>query len=104
MFWHSDDEEVEWQAREGNANADKGVDGITIKWHGHQEDGAEAEDNGEEKAELEGTRPIRLLPAQVKLTHNGEPHKEPVAEAIIVNELEDVLHTQVDQCHDTIEE
>lgn len=54
MFWHSDDEEVEWQAREGNANADKRVDGIAIKWHGHQEDGAEAEDNGEEKAELEG--------------------------------------------------
>lgn len=51
---------------------------------------------------LEGTRPIRLLPAQVKLTHNGEPHKEPVAEAIVVNELEDVLHTQVDQCHDTL--
>lgn len=51
---------------------------------------------------LEGTRPIRLLPAQIKLTHNREPHKEPVAEAVVVNELEDVLYTQVDQCHDTL--
>lgn len=51
---------------------------------------------------LEGTRPIRLLPAQIKLTHDGEPHKEPVAEAVVVNELEDVFHTQIDQCHDTL--
>lgn len=51
---------------------------------------------------LEGTRPIRLLPAQIKLTHNREPHKEPVAEAVVVNELEDVLHAQVDQRHDTL--
>lgn len=51
---------------------------------------------------LEGTRPIRLLPAQIKLTHNREPHKKPVAEAVVVNELEDVLYTQVDQCHDTL--
>lgn len=49
---HSDDEEVEGQARERDANADEGVDGITVKWHSHQEDGTEAEDDGEEKAEL----------------------------------------------------
>ena len=55
VFWHPDDEEVKGQAWKGNANADEGVDGITVKWHGHQEDGAEAEDHGEEKAELEGT-------------------------------------------------
>lgn len=104
MFWHSDDEEIKGQARESNANADEGVDGITVKRYGHQEDGAEAEDNGKEKTELEGTRPIRLLPAQIKLTDDREPHEEPVAEAVVVNELKDVLHTQVDQCHDTIEE
>ena len=52
---------------------------------------------------LEGTRPIRLLPAQIKLTDDREPHEEPVAEAVVVNELKDVLHTQVDQCHDTLQ-
>ena len=56
MFWHSDDEEIKGQARESNANADEGVDGITVKRYGHQEDGAEAEDNGKEKTELKGTR------------------------------------------------
>lgn len=52
MFWHSDDEEVKGQAWEGDGNADEGVDGITVKWNSHQEDGAEAEDNREENAEL----------------------------------------------------
>lgn len=56
MLWHSDDEEVEGQTRECDANADEGVDGITVKWHRHQEDGAEAEDDGEEKAELRAQR------------------------------------------------
>lgn len=70
MFWHSDDEEVKGQAREGNANANEGVDGIAVKWDDHQEDGTAAEDNGEEKAELKGARSIRLLPSQIKLTHD----------------------------------
>jgi hypothetical protein len=52
VLWHSDDEEVEGQAWECNANADEGVDGVAVKWNSHQEDGAEAEDDGEEKAEL----------------------------------------------------
>lgn len=52
LFWHSDDEEVKGQAWESNANANEGVDGITVKWNSHQEDGAATEDNGEEKAEL----------------------------------------------------
>lgn len=55
VLWHLDDEEVEGQAREGNGDADEGVSGITVKWNSHQEDGAEAEDNGEEKAELGAT-------------------------------------------------
>lgn len=104
MLGHSDDEEVEGQPRERDADADEGVDGIAVKWDSHQEDGAEAEDDGEEQAELERAGPVGFLPAQVKLTHNRKPHKEPVAEAVVVNELEDVLHTQVDQCQDTIEE
>lgn len=57
-----------------------------------------------EMSYLEWTRPVRVLPTQIKLTHNRKSHKEPVAEAVVVNELEDVLHTQVDQCQDTIEE
>lgn len=56
-----------------------------------------------ERSYLERTRPVRLLPAQIKLTHDREPHEEPVAEAVVVNELEDVLHTQVDQRHETLQ-
>ena len=52
---------------------------------------------------LEWPRPVRLLPAQVELTQDGEAHEEPVAEAVVVDQLEDVLHTQVHQCHRTLE-
>lgn len=55
-----------------------------------------------ERNYLERTRPVGLLPAQIKLTHNREPHEEPVAEAVVVNELKDVLHTQIDQRHETL--
>lgn len=60
LFWHSDDEEIEGQAWKGNGYTDQRVDGITIKWNSHQEDGAEAEDNGEKKAELKTKGKIRL--------------------------------------------
>lgn len=50
MLGHSDDEEIEGQARERDADADEGVDGIAIKRDSHQEDGTEAEDDGEEQA------------------------------------------------------
>ena len=43
-----------------------------------------------------------MFPAQVKLAQNGQAHKEPVAEAVVVNESENVLHTQVDQGHGTL--
>lgn len=56
MLGHSDDEEIEGQARERDANADEGVDGIAVKWDSHQEDGTEAEDDGEEQAELRAQR------------------------------------------------
>lgn len=51
---------------------------------------------------LKGARSIRLLPAEIELTHDREPHEEPVTETVVVNELEDVLHTQVDECHDPL--
>lgn len=63
MLGHSDDEEIEGQARERDADADEGVDGIAIKRDSHQEDGTEAEDDGEEQAELERAGPVRFLPA-----------------------------------------
>ena len=42
---------------------------------------------------------VRLLPAQVQLSQDGQAHEEPVAEAVVVDEPEDVLHAQVDQRH-----
>lgn len=40
---------------------------------------------------------MRLLPAKVDLTSDRQPHEEPVAEAVVVDELEDVIHREVDQ-------
>ena len=45
---------------------------------------------------------VRLLPAQVQLSQDGQAHEEPVAEAVVVDELKHVLHRQVDQRHDTL--
>lgn len=59
FFWHLDDEKVEGQAGEGNANANEGADGVTVKWNSHQEDGTEAEDHREEKAELRAQETTR---------------------------------------------
>ena len=53
-------------------------------------------------ANLERPGSVWLLEAQVDLTCDGQPHEEPVAEAVVVDELEDVLHCQVDQGHDTL--
>lgn len=46
---------------------------------------------------------IRLLPAQIQLPQNGQTNKEPVAEAIVVDQPEDVLYTQVYQGHDALQ-
>ena len=51
---------------------------------------------------LEWSHSVRLFPAQIKLAQNGQAHKEPVAEAVVVNESENILHTQVDQGHGTL--
>lgn len=46
---------------------------------------------------LERSGSVRLLPAEVDLSCDGQPHEEPVAEAVVVDELKDVFHCQVDQ-------
>lgn len=46
---------------------------------------------------------IRLLPAQIQLPQNGQTNKEPVAEAIVVDQSEDILYTQVYQRHDALQ-
>lgn len=46
---------------------------------------------------------VRLLPAKVDLSSDGQTHEEPVAEAVVVDELEDILHCQVDQWHGTLD-
>lgn len=40
---------------------------------------------------------VRLLPAEVDLACNGQSHEEPVAKAVVVDELENILYCQVDQ-------
>jgi hypothetical protein len=50
-------------------------------------------------ADLERPRPLRLLPTKVELSNNRKSHKEPVAEAEVVDEQENILHNQVDECH-----
>lgn len=45
-------EEVDGHSRQGDANADQGVDGVTVQRHHHQEDGEDAENNGVEQTEL----------------------------------------------------
>lgn len=50
-------------------------------------------------ADLERSRPVRLFPAKVELSNNRQAHEEPVAEAEVVDEQEDVLHHEVDKCH-----
>ena len=52
---------------------------------------------------LERPGSFRLLPAEVDLAGDGQTHEEPVAKAIVVDELKDVLHRQVDQRHDTLD-
>lgn len=45
-------EEVNGHSWQGDANADQGVDGVTVERHHHQEDGEETEDDGVEETEL----------------------------------------------------
>lgn len=52
---------------------------------------------------LERSGSVGLFPAQVDLPGDGQAHEEPVAKAVVVDELEDVLHCEIDQRHDTLE-
>ena len=51
---------------------------------------------------LDGSVSERLGVAHVDEAGDGEAHVEPVAEAEVVDELEDVLHTQEDQAHQAL--
>lgn len=53
---------------------------------------------------LERPWPIGLLPAKVELSSNRQAHKEPVAEAEVVDEQENILHSEVDERHGALEE
>ncbi len=52
---------------------------------------------------LERSGSVGLFPAEVDLPGNGQTHEEPVAKAVVVDELEDILHCQVDQWHDALD-
>lgn len=45
-------QEVYGHSRQGDADADKRVDGVAVEWHEHQEEGQEAENDGVEETEL----------------------------------------------------
>ena len=53
--------------------------------------------------DLERPGPVGLLPAKVELSSHRQAHKEPVAEAEVVDEQEDILHGEVDECHGALE-
>lgn len=138
MSWSVAAEKVDGHSWQGNTDADQGVDGVTVERHHHQEDGEEAENDGEEQTELreaekrkrrglshekevvrciiyikhilalncwylQWSLSVRLLPAQIQLSQNGQTHKEPVAEAVVVDKPEDIFHTQVYQGHDALQ-
>lgn len=42
-LWQVDTQEVDWNTRQGNGNADQGVDGVAVERNCHQENGTEAE-------------------------------------------------------------
>lgn len=46
---------------------------------------------------LERSGSVRLLQTKVDLPGDRQTHEEPVAEAVVVDELENVLNGQVDQ-------
>lgn len=47
--------------------------------------------------------PVWLSEAQVDEAGHGQTHVQPVTEAEVVDELEDVLHAQKDQTHQPLQ-
>lgn len=48
--------------------------------------------------------PVWLGDAEVDESGHRQTHVEPVAEAKVVDELEDILHAQEDQTHQTLQD
>lgn len=53
--------------------------------------------------DLERPGPLGLLPAKVELSSNREAHEEPIAKAEVVDKQENILHSEVDECHGALE-
>lgn len=51
---------------------------------------------------LEWSVPVWFFPTEVELPSNWESHKKPIAEAEVVNKLEDIFYDQVYQAHRTL--
>lgn len=49
------------------------------------------------RSHLERSGSVGLFPAQVDLPDDGQAHEEPVAKAVVVDELEDILHREIDE-------
>lgn len=54
--------------------------------------------------DLKRPGPLGLPPAKVELSSNRQAHEEPVAEAEVVDEQENILHSEVDKCHGALVE
>lgn len=95
---------VDGCAGQRHADAHQGVDGVTEEGHHHQEDAAQAVNHREEQAELDRPGHVRTLEPQVDLAADGEADEEPVVEAEVVDQLEDVPHAQVDEGHAAVKQ
>lgn len=51
-LWQINTQEVDGDPREGNPDANEGIDGVTEEGHNHQKQGAYAEHDGKKQAQL----------------------------------------------------
>lgn len=74
-----DAEEVDGGAGERHADSHQGVDGVAVEGNHHQEDAAQAVDDGEEQGQLQGTTggrmaldysPSQMIPLEARKARN----------------------------------
>lgn len=53
--------------------------------------------------DLERPGSLGLPPTKIELSSNRQAHKEPIAEAEVVDKQENIFHSEVDECHGTLE-
>lgn len=51
-LWQINTQEVDGDPGKGDPNANERIDGVTVEWHNHQKQGAYAEYDGKNQAQL----------------------------------------------------